>query len=195
MRSQVFLADGHERLEVNANLVGIIYLHEIVADRYSGSRKRNFDVFKHLCGHSSSESVVLGTTKWGKVLPDEIGKMEQRQKELGEVYWKDMTVQGSRVQRVDDTADSAWQLVETVLNRRKTSTVPLRIQAELVLLAMSIPQTDAGTILRQEMKKRIDSLKRSGATKEEVRAFVDEVAKLKPSFATRLRKWLFFNLS
>lgn len=115
MRSQIFFSDVYERYGEKANLAGIVYLHEIEAARWTGSRKRNVNVFKKLCGKDSCRSVVLGTTKWGRVQPNEIENMERRQNELRDTYWKEMTVHGSTVQRVDETVHSAWSLVETAL--------------------------------------------------------------------------------
>lgn len=44
---------------------GAIYLHDISSKRFSGTAKRNLDIFSHLCGEAAVDTVVLVTDALG----------------------------------------------------------------------------------------------------------------------------------
>lgn len=81
--------------------------------------------------------------------------------------------------RVDDQATNAspWDLVQTVLLKGESPV--LLIQRELVEMQKRLPQTEAASILKGRIEELITSLKNAGATKEEVRALIQEVEALK----------------
>ena len=72
------------RYESGSQLAGIIYVHRISDDRFSGISVRNFKMFQKLCGDSTLKNVILVTNMWGRVEED-VG--EAREKELAEVYF------------------------------------------------------------------------------------------------------------
>ncbi|EDR05892.1 uncharacterized protein LACBIDRAFT_302516 [Laccaria bicolor S238N-H82] len=102
----------------DTKLGGLIYLHDISLPRMKGTALRNLEVFKKLCGDRALRSVVLGTTKWTE-LPvastsvEDVG--EQRLKELCGKYWLEMIERGSIVRKFEDTQQSAWDMVDSVL--------------------------------------------------------------------------------
>jgi hypothetical protein len=53
-------------------------------------------------------NIILVTTMWGDV-PMEKG--EQREQELKRNFWKDMLADGCRMERFEDTWESAWGIV------------------------------------------------------------------------------------
>ncbi|KAF5322409.1 hypothetical protein D9619_000424 [Psilocybe cf. subviscida] len=171
-----WLADSYG---AGAKLAGVIYLQDICQRRVTGATKRNFEVFDKLCGGDACKSVVLGTTQWARIPADEHDIAGTREQELRDKFWKDMIRKGSTMKRVDDTSTKAspWNLIATVLFKGRTPT--LLIQQELMDMDKSLPQTEAAAVLRGRIEELIKGLKSSGASKEEVRALVQEVEALK----------------
>ncbi|KDR82113.1 hypothetical protein GALMADRAFT_135478 [Galerina marginata CBS 339.88] len=95
----------------NMILGGVLYLHDISNDRFSGTARRNLEMFQHLCGNDALSKVVLGTTKWGRI-PQEFSISQE--KELKEVHWKTLLKKGSTVCRFTDSHDSALSLVGAI---------------------------------------------------------------------------------
>ncbi|KAF5322729.1 hypothetical protein D9619_000413 [Psilocybe cf. subviscida] len=173
-----------------AKLAGVIYLQDICQRRVTGATKRNFEVFDKLCGKDACKSVVLGTTQWMRVPPNDYEMAGKREQELKENFWKEMIRKGSTMQRVDDKATGAspWDLLEAVLLKGESPL--LQIQSELMDLHKSLPQTEAAKALRGRIDELIKSLKNAGASKEEIRALVREVQALKEkTFLDRLLFW------
>jgi hypothetical protein len=136
-------------------LGGVVYLHDISQARMLGTTRKNFDMFRKLCGEDAAASIILGTTKWGEVQPD-VGN--RREDQLSSAYWKDMIAEGSRVQRFEDTHESAWAIVHSILKNLQIS-VALRIQNELVNFQQIIPETDAGKTLRYTLQQLLEMQK------------------------------------
>ena len=109
--SQRFLT--HRSYSADTKLGGLIYLHDISLPRIKGTALRNLEVFKKLCGDRALRSVVLGTTKWTELASRSVG--EDRLKELCDKYWLEMIERGSFVHGFDDTQQSAWEMVDSVL--------------------------------------------------------------------------------
>jgi hypothetical protein len=120
-----------------------------------GTTRKNFDMFRKLCGDGAAASVILGTTKWAEVHQ---GVAERREKQLIETYWRDMTGQGSRVRRFLDTSESAWTIVYCILDAL-AKIEALKIQEELVNLQAIIPETDAGKTLRYTLQQLLEMQK------------------------------------
>src|ERR1700722_2668536 len=100
-------------------------MHEISRVRMLGSVHRNLKMFKELCGDEGARNVFLVTTKWSHV-EEYVG--QQREQELSEVYWKAMLEQGSEVARFHGTSNSAWDVVDAVIQR--TPIQAIQIQRE-----------------------------------------------------------------
>ena len=109
--SQQFL--NHRSYSADTKLGGLIYLHDISLPRMKGTALRNLEVFKKLCGDRALRSVVLGTTKWTELESRSVG--EDRLKKLRDNYWLEMIERGSFVHDFDDTQQSAWKVVDSVL--------------------------------------------------------------------------------
>jgi len=92
-------------------LGGVIYLNDISQNRNMmlGLDRKNFDIFRELCGEKAQTAIVLGTTKWANVKP-EVG--EQREEELTAVYGKEL-----KVHRFQNSQESAWEMVNIILAR------------------------------------------------------------------------------
>jgi len=108
-------------------IAGIIYLHEISQTRIA-TVKDNLDLFHN---PSVVENVILATTKWDDVTLD-VGQL--REKEISQQYWT-----GPYMDRFLGTSDSAWTIVNRVLENNPNNILPIR--EELVNLLGSIPKT------------------------------------------------------
>ena len=97
-------------------LGGVIYLQNIDESRMKGAARKNIDVFHKLCGDKALARVVLGTTKWGEV--DE-NRGKDRERQLTEIYWKAMIGSGSNTLRFNDTKESAWAFLDSILGQLK----------------------------------------------------------------------------
>jgi hypothetical protein len=70
--------------------------------------------FYRLCGQDALKNVILATTKWGDVTR-EVGL--RREQQLAENHWKDMLDSGAKMAQFNNTQESAWAIVDLVLQR------------------------------------------------------------------------------
>jgi hypothetical protein len=129
-------------------LSGVIFLHRISDPKMAGSARKNLLMFKKLCGEKAYQSVILTTTMWTKVTPEEGAR---REKELIETddYWGLMSKRGSTVFRYGDTKESALNLISHILKQQMT--VTLDIQDEIVNKGHDIDETSAAHELNAEI--------------------------------------------
>ncbi|KAG7288270.1 hypothetical protein NEMBOFW57_007801 [Staphylotrichum longicolle] len=145
-------------------LHGIIYLHRITDNRMQGSAKRNFMMFKQLCGPAALKSVILVTTMW-----DRVGEREgaEREKVLidTEEFWGWMVSKGSSFHRHDNTASCARDIISLLANR--DGPVATELQRQLVDENRSLDQTSAGRELEAEMLKEKEKWEKERKDMEE----------------------------
>jgi hypothetical protein len=89
-------------------------------------------MFTRLCGDNATRNVVLVTTQWSgtplgqqhhrneRELTDDWREMllqeqQRRERVLSEVYWKEMLQQGSKLMRFENTHESAWSIIHSVI--------------------------------------------------------------------------------
>jgi hypothetical protein len=156
-------------------LSGIIFIHRISDQRVQGSARRNLLMFKKLCGEKAYQSVVLATSMWSKVTPQE-GADRERQLVENKDWWGHMYEKGSRVFRFADTAESALSIVHYILSLHQK--VTLDIQDEIVNQGHDIEETAAAHELNadiiRERKKHMAELKSMHESMEEAIAQHDE---------------------
>jgi len=111
----------------------------------SATPHRNLLMFGELTGRKGTKSVVLATTMWDKLHPklDDGGK---REKALKKQYWKVMIRNGAAVDRFLNTSDSAWSIVDNVVNRNGPKAA-LLFQKEMVDQGKYMEDTSAGEAL------------------------------------------------
>jgi len=152
-------------------LGGVIYLHDISQDRFFGSARRNLEMFNRLCGDAALDKVVLGTTKWNRLSPNDGSR---REAELKEVHWKEMVNKGSQVRRFEGTQESAWRVVSVFLERASQrrqnlgEEICLQIQTEIAVKRRIIPETEAGKELRSTLQEFLEMQKMAVALEEEM---------------------------
>ena len=149
-------------------LAGVLYLHDISAVRMGGIARRNFHMFRRLCGEDALKNVVIVTNRWGKV---EAGEGERREAELmsEEDFYKPALDQNARTARhvnpawMDRHVDNAlsaeeiivFLLENTLENPLENTPLPLHIQDELVNQGKDITETDAAGELDRELQAKI----------------------------------------
>ncbi|KAF9555458.1 hypothetical protein CPC08DRAFT_765907 [Agrocybe pediades] len=133
-------------------LGGVIYLHDISNDRFSGTAKRNLEMFNHMCGKAALKRVIIGTTKWRRT-PPEIGN--KHEKELKQEHWRPMLAKNAEAMRFEDSYDSALSFIKQII-RKEILRICLRIQQEMVDDKKIIPETQAGMQLRYTLQEVLD---------------------------------------
>ncbi|PPQ91779.1 hypothetical protein CVT25_000424 [Psilocybe cyanescens] len=194
----------------NSNMVlaGVIYLHDISEDRFSGTARRNLEIFNHLCGDAALSKVVLGTTKSNKIPAETVIRYET---ELKQLHWNKMIDKGTRVAHFCGDYQSARNVVNLILGRVALDTV-LCIQKELVFDKKIIPETMAGRELRHTLQEILEMQRQmvaaegdtaaGGPTPQDIKQKVDEINKkimtlskqiqeLRIPLSTRFRNILF----
>ncbi|KIM73947.1 hypothetical protein PILCRDRAFT_716716 [Piloderma croceum F 1598] len=191
-----------------ANLATIIYLHRITDNRMAGSLLKNLRMFISLCGQEAMPNVIIATTMWGEVKKE---NGERREKELKETFWKDLMDEGCRVERFEDTYESAWFIIDRLATE---DWAKMRLSHEMVDRRLTLQQTEAGITLNNELKRLIKARKdasrrlRAQAKKqdnslivqelnvqqaeidEQITKTAGELQKLKIPFAAHIRTFL-----
>ncbi|KAJ5174513.1 uncharacterized protein N7482_000390 [Penicillium canariense] len=128
----------------NVILNGMIYLHRITEARMRGSAMNNLFMFKKLCGPNAFKNVILATTVWEQVSPED-GKRREEQLIQTSNFWGEMILGGAQVKRHYNNADSAWRLVDVFASKGSTKQKSvLTIQHEMVNEHKPLDETDAG---------------------------------------------------
>lgn len=139
----------------NLKLTGLIYLHGVNMTRVGGSARTNMRHFRQLCGDESMTSVALATTHWSRS-PHERQRQEARHQELATnaLFWKELVRKGAKVFRHDSELDSAWAIVNYLLDQNPGSGtgVHLRVQREMAA-GMTLDQTTIGAAFEQRVRE------------------------------------------
>ncbi|EMD33885.1 hypothetical protein CERSUDRAFT_86656 [Gelatoporia subvermispora B] len=130
-------------------LSGIIYLHRISDVRMTGVSRRNFSMFRKLCGDKTLANVVIVTTWWQNTDPTTAERREEELQSRDELF-KPVFDKGARMMRHDDTYRSAQAIIRTIVNQTPQAT---QIQEELVDQGKNISQTAAAVELNEEIAR------------------------------------------
>ncbi|KAJ6017100.1 P-loop containing nucleoside triphosphate hydrolase protein, partial [Penicillium sp. IBT 35674x] len=134
-------------------LNGIIYLHRITDRRMQGSAKKNFRMFKQLCGDEAAKNVILATTMWEEVVPTD-GQKREAELIVTPEFWGYMISKGSQAHRHMNTKESAMQLIDVFATAKlENRRVALRIQNEMVQEQKDLNETAAGKEVQSEILK------------------------------------------
>ncbi|KAF9781349.1 P-loop containing nucleoside triphosphate hydrolase protein [Thelephora terrestris] len=152
-----------------SKLAGIIYVHRISDERFTGVSVRNFKMFRQLCGDSTLKNVVFVTNMWGKV-EDALGAA--REKELAEVYFRPALEKDAQLARHHNTPQSAHEIIRRIM---QNNPAPLLIQRELVDEGKDIKQTSAGVAVNEELTKAMERHEAEmNALREDMRQALEE---------------------
>ncbi|KAF6749493.1 P-loop containing nucleoside triphosphate hydrolase protein [Ephemerocybe angulata] len=145
-------------------LGGVLYLHDMSQDRFSGATRRNLDHFNLLCGEPCLRKAVILTTKWGGADGRDFEKIET---DLQANHWATMIQKGARTSRLDakDECASARSIVDSLLGGVASGPVGqklleevLQIQEELVHQKMPLQETMIAEALRKELEEMMDGV-------------------------------------
>jgi len=155
---------------------------------------KNLRMFKKLCGDNSLANVVLATTMWSQVDPEDAAKREQQLTSNSD-FWKYMIDQGSQVFRQDAGKDSAMAIVQYLIRRRRPIT--LDIQKDMVDKGMTLDQTAAGKEVEGEVAKqrkmyeeKMEKLRKDmdDAMKKKDAALKEELAEYRAEIEEKMQK-------
>lgn len=137
-------------------LSGIIYMHRISDFRMGGISRRNFNMFRKLCGETTLKNVLIVTTMWGLVDP---AVAEAREKELmqDDRLFKPVLDKGAIMVRHDNTQKMAHAIIHRILENHP---MPLQIQKEMVEEKKDISETAAAVELDRELAAMAEKHKR-----------------------------------
>ncbi|GAB1319129.1 G domain-containing protein [Madurella fahalii] len=168
--------------QADQRFLGIIFLHRITDVRLAGSATKTFNILQRLCGAGNYNRVILGTTMWSDAKFRKGGEEAaiEREARLRE-YWEDMFQQQSKMARHEDTAESAWRIIGTLIDSASTGGL-LQIQRELVVDKLRLDETEAGRYVRRELLLAQELLDRELA---ELQRMVAETARLRNEQARR----------
>ncbi len=137
-----FLSDTYSK---GFCLSGIIYLHPISNARMEGSSLRSLRMFRKLVGEDALSNVLLASTHWSRVSPEEGNR---REGDLRDKFWKPLLDNGATMTRHMGTVASAKALLDSLVGKAR---VVLDIQRELVDEGKALIDTAAGSALNEEL--------------------------------------------
>lgn len=131
-------------------LTGVILLQPINANRVQGSERKRTRLFEKVCGPGAYGNIVIATTMWSDLENEAVGieRTKERMREMS--FWGAMVDKGAQVVKHDNTARSARNIIEKLVNK---SAVTLQMQRELVQNGGLIGQTSAGKQLDQDLSE------------------------------------------
>ncbi|KAH0833287.1 hypothetical protein J3R83DRAFT_12352 [Lanmaoa asiatica] len=138
--------------EQGAKLAGIIYMHRISDVRMGGTSKRNFRIFRELCGDSTLRNVLIVTNMWSNVDP-KIGEAREQELANNDKFFKPVLEKGARLLRHGGTQASAQSILRHLINSQAAT---LLIQHELVNERKDLAHTAAGAELTRALKEQAD---------------------------------------
>ncbi|KAH7357642.1 P-loop containing nucleoside triphosphate hydrolase protein [Pyrenochaeta sp. MPI-SDFR-AT-0127] len=159
------ICDGH-----SLKIGGLIYMQRITDMRMAGSSLKSLRIFEKICGEHCFQNVTVVTTMWSLLRTQAahdgaIG----REKTLWErpEFFGSLTQGGAKMERHEDTHESAVRIVEQLAERQ--GTITLRLQKEMTQSDnMTLGETSAGRFLEGELA---DARKRYEIEKKELEEF------------------------
>ena len=118
-----------------------------------GASRKNFSMFRSLCGDETLKNVVVVTTMWGDVLPEK-GASREEQLKAEEKFFKPAIDNGAKMVRHDNTPERAKEIIWDIV--QSNSAEPLCIQKELVNEGKNIIETSVGQQLDRNLVTKIE---------------------------------------
>ncbi|THH30967.1 hypothetical protein EUX98_g3204 [Antrodiella citrinella] len=137
-------------------LSGIIYMHRISDPKMSGVSKRNFGMFRSLCGEKTLRNVVIVTNMWGLV-EQHVGDAREHELATDDTLFKPVLDKGAVMVRHDGTVESAHRVLQSFVANHPEA---LAIQTEVVDDQRGLDGTTAGLALQEEMTRQMEETKR-----------------------------------
>ena len=138
------------RYRQNVKLSGIIYMHRISDPKMGSISRRNFGMFRSLCGERTLKNVVIVTNMWGEV-SESVGITRENQLRTSDTLFKPALDQGAQMMRHFNTLASAQAIIEHLIPNNPEV---IQIQVEVVEQHKDVTQTTAGAVLETEEMER-----------------------------------------
>lgn len=122
-------------------------MHRISDFRMGGISRRNFSMFRKLCGDETLRNVVIVTNMWSEVTPEK-GAARELELRSDDILFKSVIDKGALMVRHDNSIGSAQAILRHLVDNPPRA---LRIQRELVDEGKDITQTAAGVELNREL--------------------------------------------
>ena len=122
-------------------------MHRISDVRMGGISRRNFSMFRKLCGDDTLSNVVVVTNMWG-IIPQEKGEERETELRTDPLLFQPVLQKGAQLLRHDNTRASAQAILRHIVDNRPAA---LAIQREIVDEGKDITQTAAGVELDREL--------------------------------------------
>ncbi|CAE6399919.1 unnamed protein product [Rhizoctonia solani] len=154
-----FLLNLHTR---NQQINGILYLHRITDNRMSGASVRALSLFEKICGSQAMRNAVLITNMWSTPRdPQE----ETRENQLKTEYFRNAIENGAKVARRGGIGpESALAILSLILN---CTPITLQLQTEMGIQSLPLDETEAGALVDQNLRKRLERQERERMELEE----------------------------
>lgn len=141
-------------------------MHRITDLRMGGTSRKNFSLFRKLCGDSTLKNVIIATNMWSQV-DLAIGEARERELATDDILFKPVLGHGARMRRHTGSKESALEILSKIVFNHP---VPLLIQEELVEQKRDITETTAGG----ELDKELAEIRKR--QKEELRELKEQLA-------------------
>lgn len=128
----------------------MIYMHRITDNKMGGPSRRNFHIFRNLCGDAGLQNVLLVTNMWSKVDADE-GEARERELASKEKFFKPALDRGARMLRHDGSRESAHAILRHLVGLEPTT---LLVEDEMVNQEKDLAHTTAGADIMRELKEQ-----------------------------------------
>ena len=115
-----------------------------------GTARRNFSLFRKLCGEHGLQNVIIVTTRWADV-PLETGLKREEQLRSQDNLFRPALENGATLLRHDNTVKGTHDILEKLVNRQAE---PVKIQTELVEERKDISETAAGAELCRQLEEQ-----------------------------------------
>ncbi|KAG6332550.1 hypothetical protein ID866_6541 [Astraeus odoratus] len=122
---------------------GLIYTRRITEHDRTGAELSSFQALYRLCGHDAADRVRLVTTMWDDV--DAESEVQHTEDNLQIMHWKSLIDAGAHYKRFNNTPESAWEIVHSLGDARKT----LPVQG-LMGLGKNLNQASSGSRVQKE---------------------------------------------
>ncbi|KAI3317705.1 P-loop containing nucleoside triphosphate hydrolase protein [Xylariaceae sp. AK1471] len=139
-----YLAAAYKK---DMKLSGIIYLHPISDTRVTHHATKNLQMFQKLTGEKNLKNVVLATSMWDKVSPEQ---GQAREQELKTKFWNVLLAWEAKAVRYAGTPESARSIAQMLMANKPFF---LRLQQEMGKDNKALKDTAAGQQVMMELIK------------------------------------------
>ncbi|KAH7411575.1 P-loop containing nucleoside triphosphate hydrolase protein [Phaeosphaeria sp. MPI-PUGE-AT-0046c] len=150
-----------------AAIAGIVFMHRINEQRFTGKDRMTFEILKAMCGPHFLSHIVLCTSMWDQLPSGNVREAETRESELvgSEQFWNPLLARGAEYRRYMGDRASALEIIEAVVQHPASS--KMEMQLELLDPKCDIEDTAAGRIVTAEIRKKEEKLRRQRMEEEE----------------------------